>query len=129
MEVSGVRLERKALDLVPAEATLRPLRDQIIVEPLEWNPSAIIAVAGDTRKPLRGTVLAVGPGKYPKRYNADRSKTWDSKVFRPTEVKVGDVVELGGLELGGYSFPEIMWGLKRCLIATEQDVCGIVNNG
>jgi co-chaperonin GroES (HSP10) len=126
LQSSGKRLERKA-DFIPQGATIRPLRDHILVKPLEWKPSKILAIAGSERKTLRGTVVAVGPGTYHWQYNQDRSKRWQSKHFRRTEVKVGDVVELGGLENGGYSFPEVLVGTELHIIASERDVCGIVN--
>lgn len=124
IESTGVRLDRKATDYV-AQGHLRPLRDHIVVKPLEWNPSKVIEIAGNTRRPLRGEVVAVGPGCYPWIYNKDRSKRRESKIFRPTEVKVGDVVELGGLEIDGYSFPQVMVGTETFLVAREADVVGI----
>jgi co-chaperonin GroES (HSP10) len=124
VESTGVRLDRVATDIV-SHGTLRPLRDHIIVKPLPWQPSATIQIAGDKRKPLRGIVTAVGPGCYPWRYNKDRSKRWLSKQLRPTEVKVGDMVELGGLEIGGYSFQQVMIGTEMHIICREADVCGI----
>lgn len=130
LEQSGIRMGRKRTDIIPADATIRPLRDQIVVKPLDWQPSKILADLGMKivyqGKTLRGEVLAVGPGCYPKRYNRDRSKSWDSMQFRPTEVKVGDVVELGGLELRGYQFDELLWGTQAVVICREQDVTGIV---
>lgn len=124
IESTGIRLDRTATDQV--NGTLRPLRDHIVVKPLNWQPSKIIQIAGDTRKPLRGVVVAVGPGVYPWIYNKDRSKRWPSKQFRKTEVKVGDTVELGGLENGGYSFPQVIIGTELHVVAREADVCGIV---
>jgi hypothetical protein len=41
-------------------------------------------------------------------------------------VKVGDVVELGGLDIGGYRFPRCMLNGEEVLIASEKDVTGIV---
>ena len=120
---SGVRVgERRTPDLISERETIRPLRDYIILKPLEWKPSKVIEIAGDTRKPLRGIVMAVGPGCYPKRYNKDRSKTWDSKAFRKCEVKEGDTVELGGLEIRGYDFPSVLIGTEMHLICREEDV-------
>src|ERR1043166_8914231 len=109
MEVSGIRIGRKVTDLIPATENIRPLREHSVLRPLEWEPSKIVAVAY-WGKTLRGEVLAVGPGVYPKQYNRDRSKSWDSKACRPCDVKVGDVVELGGLEIHGYDFPTVRWG-------------------
>lgn len=125
LEQSGVRLGRKRLDIIPKESTIRPLRDQIVVKPLSWVPSAIIEVVY-TGKTLRGEVLAVGPGCYPKQYSKDRKKSWDSKAFLPVDVKVGDVVELGGLELRGYQFDEFLWGDQHIVICREADVTGVV---
>jgi co-chaperonin GroES (HSP10) len=130
IEQSGIRMGRKRTDVIPADCAIRPLRDHIVVKPLDWEPSKILAELGAKivyqGKTLRGEVLAVGPGCYPKRYNKDRSKSWDSTQFRPTEVKVGDVVELGGLEIRGYQFDELMWGNQRIVMCREADVTGIV---
>lgn len=127
-EGRGKRIGQETSDLIPESAKIRPLRDQIVVEPLEWRPSEIIDVAY-LGKPLRGIVKAVGPGHYPKQYDGPkgrRTKSWDSKAFLPTEVKVGDVVELGGLELGGYLFQTFLWGAKEHVICREADVTGVV---
>ena len=118
---------------VRAEDNIRPLRDQIIVEPLPVEHSTTLEVLEFT-KPLRGIVKAVGPGHYPKMYNHSdkhkRTKMWDSKHFQPTQVKVGDIVELGSLyhngRVMGYSFQEFMWGNKKHIICREADVSGIV---
>jgi co-chaperonin GroES (HSP10) len=124
IEVPGVRVGNESITSVPAEAHIRPLRDNIVIEPLDWKPSSTLEVVY-TGKPLRGRVRAIGPGRYPKLYNGPkgrRSKTWDSKSFRPTEVKVGDVVELGGLEIRGYLFATVRWGSKEVIVCSEQDI-------
>jgi co-chaperonin GroES (HSP10) len=112
--------------------TLRPLRDKIIVKPLDWEPSKIISVVRKGR-PLRGTVVAVGPGYHPKKYERDRNgnrKSYKlSKHFQRLEVKPGDVVELGGSDVFdglGYQFQEVVIGTELHLICSEQDVCGVV---
>ena len=124
----GVGLSNETLNFIPAHFKLRPLRDQLIVEPLDVVYSRHLIVYRDT-KPLRGRVKAVGPGTYPKLYDHpekhQRTKMWDSRCFRPTEVKVGDIVQLGGAELGGYSFETFFWGDTVHLHCTEKDVCGI----
>lgn len=121
-------LVHESITTVPADAEIRPLRDQIIVEPLGVVRSRVIIVF-DRSKPLRGIVKAVGPGIYPRKYDRSekhlRTKTWDSKVFRPTEVKIGDVVELGGSEIGGYAFQTFFWGDKLHLWAREEDIAVI----
>jgi len=98
----------------------------MVVKPLDWQPSKILSDLGAKiiyqGNALRGEVLAIGPGCYPWQYNKDRSKRWESKQFRPTEVKVGDIVELGGLELRGYNFDKILWDNQEVIICTEKDV-------
>jgi hypothetical protein len=125
---SGIRMGNEVLDFVPATSKLRPLRDVIVVEPLKWQPSKTLEVVYDG-KPLRGIVRAVGPGCYPKRYDGPkgkRTKSWDSTQFRPCDVKVGDIVELGGLELGGYLHQTFMWGTTECVLCREEDVAIVV---
>jgi hypothetical protein len=77
-------------------------------------------------QPVRGRVLAVGPGHFQKRYDGPkgrRTKSWDSKHFTPCDVRVGDLVDLGGLELDGYLFTRIIWGSRDCVVCREADVC------
>lgn len=127
-EDRGHRIANDLNAYVPEDCQIRPMRNNIIVEPLPWKPSSIIEVVTES-KPLRGKVLAVGPGCYEKKYNGPkgaRSKAWDSKHFTPTQVKVNDIVELGGLELKGYLFNTLLWGTKQVLICSEQDICGII---
>ncbi len=129
----GVRIGNETADIISESASIRPLRDQIVLEPLEWRPSEIIRIAYSGR-PVRGVVKAIGPGRYVLKYNdrkGKRTKSWLGKQFIPTEVKVGDIVELGGIELGtgalrGYAFQSFLWGTKEHLICSERDVTGIV---
>lgn len=116
----------------PAE-TIRPLHDFLVVEPLDVEHSLILDVIEHT-KPLRGLVKAVGPGHYPLCYDhpekSKRTKMWRSKVFQPTNVKVGDIVELGAVKIegrmAGYSFQQILWGSRMHILCREADVSGIV---
>jgi co-chaperonin GroES (HSP10) len=122
----GVRMGNELLEFVPENTNIRPLRDQIIVEPLPASESIIL----DVWKPIRGKVLAVGKGCYPIRYNGPkgkRTKSWSSKALRPCDVKVGDIVELGGKEIGGYLHCSIRWGTKEVILCREEDVAGIVS--
>lgn len=122
----GARAGGETLTSIPADAVIRPLRDWLVVEAEAHVASRLIYVP-EFGRPLKGTVLAVGPGCYPKRYDHaekhKRSKSWDSRRFRPTEVKVGDRVELGGAESGGYAFEQLWWGERLCLLCREEDVC------
>lgn len=111
--------------------TLRMLGDRLLLKPLDWDASKTI-IAIRHGRPVRGEVVAVGPGHHPvsKRTNlADGRRRIDfSKRFRPTEVKPGDVVELGGLnayEGAGYNFPQITIGTETFIIVQEQDVVGV----
>jgi hypothetical protein len=116
-------------------AAIKPMHDYIVVEPLGVEHSKILTVIEHT-KPLRGIVKAVGPGHYPLCYDhpekSKRKKMWRSKVFQPTQVKVGDVVELGAVKIEGrmvgYSFQQIYWGNTMHIMCREADVSGIVIN-
>ena len=132
----SAELSHKTVTFVPAEKKLRPLRDVIIVEPLDGNLSAIIEVINEC-KPVRGIVRAVGPGHYPAVYldhngdrlpdhrRKDRKLLTYGKHFVPTSVRVGEVVNLGGLNIGGYAFDTFYWGDVLHLICREADVAGI----
>jgi co-chaperonin GroES (HSP10) len=120
---------------IDAGLNIRPLRDHIIVEPLPVDHSKVLEVIEHT-KALRGIVKAVGPGHYPNKYDHPdkhkRTKMWKSKVFRKTEIKVGDIVELGGYGLDdrggmhkGYNFQQFVWAGKIHIACREADVVGI----
>lgn len=127
--MSGVTLSANA-EILPAGARLRLLRDRILLRPLDWIPSGIIQVIRHGR-PLRGVVEAVGPGRLYRRYKPhayDRNKRVyvETGHFIPTQVRPGDVVELGGLNAYdglGYNFPQVVIGTETFLICQEQDVC------
>ena len=125
--------DAKTPDIVAEGETLRPLRDGILLEPLDWNPSHVIDLVRFGR-PLRGIVRAVGPGAYRKRYlknsEGQRCAVRETSAFIPTEVKPGDVVELGGLNAfngEGYQFQDVMLNGKTHLLCREADVCGVAN--
>lgn len=126
----GGNLDYKDRTCIPADASIRPLRDTLFVLPLDAKMSAIIDVVHEER-PLRGIVTSVGPGLYPKRYD-HREKHRRTKMyqyqrgFRPTTVKVGDLVELGGREQGGYNFQTVYIGDTMHIICREEDVTGIL---
>jgi len=113
---------------VAPHETIRCLRDQMIVEPLDVEHSQILIVKED-KGVLRGVVKAIGPGTYPNRYDHQdkhkRTKMWKSKHFLPTSVKVGDIVELGMADGRGYSWQSFMWGSKIHIICRELDIAGV----
>lgn len=135
-QVSGLPFDAKTPNIIAAGQTLRMLRDNILLEPLDWHPSHVIELVRFGR-PLRGIVKAIGPGCYKKVWtyittpdgNRQRSSYKDTMIFQPTDVRVGDVVELGGKEAfdgEGYKFEDLMIDGKTHLLVTEKDVCGIV---
>lgn len=120
----GTRVGNELLTFVHHDEKIRCLRDQIVVEPLPIDHGTSLELVYEG-KPVRGRILAVGPGRYPIRYNGPkgkRTKSWDSKHFRPCDLQVGDIVDLGGLELGGYLFTRVIWGDKDVVICREEDV-------
>ena len=125
----GARFGGETLTMIAADEKIRPLRDSIVLQPEDVVYSKYLIVEHKT-KPLKGKVLAVGPGHYPIRYDHaekhKRTKSWSSKVFQPTQVKVGDRVELGGAEIEGYAFEGFYWGDRYCIWCTERDVAGIL---
>lgn len=136
----GVRDGHESLYAIPKAKTIRPLRDHIVIEPLPANPSKVIELVENHVKPLRGKVLAVGPGCYPWLYQEQLGGPWSksvpkgkrvaqkqSKAFRKCDVQPGDIVELGGLEIAGYLFPRLRWGDTEVVVCREEDVCVVVS--
>ncbi len=114
--------------VIQSVADVRMLGDRVLLKPLKWEPSKIIEVVRHGR-PLRGQVMAVGPGHHPLKYRAGprgpRQFMDYRKRFQRTEVKVGDIVELGGLNIfdgKGYEFTEVVVGNEVMIICTERDV-------
>jgi chaperonin GroES len=100
----------------PLEANrmnLKPLGDRIIVEVLEEEEltvSGIVLPDTAKEKPQRGTVLAVGPGRYE-----------DGKLV-PLDVATGD--EIIYSKYGG---TEVKVGLDEYLVLRESDVLAKVD--
>ena len=119
----GVSLHEENLTFIPADCILRPLRDQMIVEPLDVLQSRIL-ILPPAEKTLRARVLAIGPGHYPTQYDHRdkhrRTKMWAGMGFRKTQTKVGDIVRLEGFNRDAF-----FWGDTYCVHAREEDVCGI----
>ena len=87
---------------------MKPLADRVLIEPTpaeEKTLSGLIIPDTAKEKPLKGTAIAVGPGK----------------VDEPMTVKVGDSVIFGQ-----YSGTEIKLDGKNYLIMREADIYGIV---
>ena len=93
---------------------LQPLHDRIVVEPAaheEKSAGGIILPDTAKEKPMRGTVVATGPGK-----------TLDSGKVAPIDVKVGETVLYGK-----YSGTEVTVGGTDYVILRNDDVLGIVS--
>lgn len=123
----GAELGYKTLTRIAADAKIRCLRDQVIVEPLNHTLSAVIHVI-DERKPAQGIVKVVGPGRHHWKYDhqekGKRKKAWLSKAFTPTDVKVGDLVQIEERP-----FETFYWGDKIHMIIREGDICGVLPAG
>jgi chaperonin GroES len=92
---------------------LRPLADRLVVEPQEQEEvtaSGIVLPETAKEKPQRGTVIAVGLGRY-----------GDDKERLPMDVKEGDVVLFAK-----YAGTEVKIDDKKYLILKESDVLAIV---
>ena len=93
---------------------LRPLRDRILVKPIERRASELIQ-AIHNELPTEGIVVAVGPGKFIK----------GKRI--PLESKVGDHIKFGE---GDYlKFPEHWEGNQRYLVLQEADIACVVDQG
>jgi chaperonin GroES len=92
---------------------LKPLHDRLIVRPAEAEEktkSGIIIPDSAKEKPVKGEVLATGPGKYD-----------EAGKLTPMSVKVGDNVLYGK-----YSGTEVSLDGDDVLIMRESDVFAIV---
>jgi co-chaperonin GroES (HSP10) len=114
--------------------TLRMMGDRILVKPHDWEGESVHGEGSRLHvvrhgRAVRGVVVAVGRGHNPIKYKPNalgkKAQMDYAKRFQPTEVKVGDVVELGGLNQydgAGYSFPEVIVNGIKHLVCTERDV-------
>jgi chaperonin GroES len=92
---------------------LQPLHDRIVVEAAakeEKSAGGIILPDTAQEKPLKGTVLAVGPGK-----------RLDSGQLAPVDVKKGDTVVYGK-----YSGTEVTVDGKDYVILRVEDVLAVL---
>jgi hypothetical protein len=124
----GVRLADKSLNFVQGQ--IRPLREKLIVKPLPPHLSQTIQ-ADWNGEAVRGEVIARGPGTHPRIHEKGTQdgkpyrRVRESSAFRPCDVQVGDIVQLGGMEIGGYLWPHIQINGEDHILCSEQDVCGV----
>ncbi|OGY68034.1 MAG: co-chaperone GroES [Candidatus Harrisonbacteria bacterium RIFCSPLOWO2_02_FULL_45_10c] len=92
----------------------KPLNDRIFLEPLGeekmTKSGIVIPDTAEKEKPIKGTVVAVGPGKLDERGN---------RV--PMSVKVGDVVLFKK-----YGPDEVEVEGKKYLVGEEADILAII---
>jgi chaperonin GroES len=94
--------------MAKASVNVKPLADRVLVEPAEAETKTaggIIIPDTAKEKPMRGKIVAAGPGK----------------KDEPTTVKVGDVVLYGK-----YAGTEISIDGKEYLIMKESDIYAII---
>ena len=97
-------------------ASLKPLRDKVVVERLEAEErtaGGIVLPDSAKDKPKQGTVIAIGTGR-----------VLDNGEVKPLEVKKGDKVLFGG-----YAGSEIKVDGKEYLIMSESEILAVVENG
>ncbi|MCK5669290.1 MAG: co-chaperone GroES, partial [Gammaproteobacteria bacterium] len=88
---------------------IRPLQDRVIVKRMEEETTSaggIVLPDSATEKPIRGEVIAVGPGKI-----------LESGEKRPLDISVGDTVLFGK-----YSGTEVKLDDEELLVMREEDI-------
>lgn len=92
---------------------IRPLHDRVVVRRMEeerTTAGGIVIPDTAKEKPIRGEILAVGPGK-----------TLDNGDVRALAVKVGDIVLFGK-----YAGTEVKVGEQELVVMREDDIMGVV---
>ncbi|MCK5770584.1 co-chaperone GroES [Algiphilus sp.] len=92
---------------------LRPLHDRVVVKRLEeerTTPGGIVIPDSAAEKPIKGEVVAVGPGK----------RSDDGTVHAP-DVKVGDKVLFGK-----YSGTEVKHEGDELVVMREDDIMAVL---
>jgi chaperonin GroES len=91
-----------------AKLKIEPLSDRVVVRPSEaesQRPSGIYVAETAKEKPQKGTIVAVGPGK------------WEDGQIEPMYVQVGDTVLFAK-----YAGTEIRLDDEDVLIMSQKDV-------
>lgn len=92
---------------------IRPLADRIVVQPKDQETTTkggiVLAPSADKEKPMEGTVLAIGNGKFV-----------DGKI-QPLQVKIGDRILFGK-----YAGTSIKLDEAEILVMREEDVMGVL---
>lgn len=98
-----------------ASKKVRPLSDRVVVAPRGAEKKTaggiVIPDSADKDKPIEGTVIAIGTGKY-----------IDGKL-QPLQVKVGDTVLFGK-----YAGTSIKLDENDLLVMREEDIMGVLED-
>ncbi len=92
---------------------IRPLHDRVVVRRIEeerTSAGGIVIPDSATEKPMRGEILAFGPGK-----------ALENGDIRPLAVKVGDIVLFGK-----YSGTEVKVDGQELVVMREDDIMGVI---
>tara|TARA_B100000029_G_C17438743_1_gene910678 strand:- start:59 stop:352 length:294 start_codon:yes stop_codon:yes gene_type:complete len=95
---------------------LRPLGERVLVRRIEADSktkSGIIIPDTNQEKPLKGKVVAIGPGK----------RHESGKVFPVLDIKIGDIVLFGK-----YSGTEVKIDGETLLLMNSDDLLGIIED-
>ncbi|HVW71661.1 MAG TPA: co-chaperone GroES [Candidatus Paceibacterota bacterium] len=92
---------------------IKPLADRVVVRPMEKEEKTasgiIIPDTANKEKPAKGTVVAVGPGRYE-----------DGKLV-PMTLKVGDKVLFSK-----YGYDEVKIDTENYFVLTESSVLAVI---
>ena len=100
-----------------ATVPVNPLSDRVVVKPADKNEEKqlasgiIIPETVDKERPSKGTVVAVGPGRY------------DDGVLVPMTVKVGDTVLFSK-----YGYDEVKIDGEEYFILSESSILATLTN-
>jgi len=124
----GVAMTDENITFIPADCKLKPMRDQLIIQPMDVLHSRVLIVPPHRSTLVRGKVIAAGPGHYPNRYDGPkgkRTKMMAGTIYVPNPVKSGDIVHLDGRQTGKSAFDAFYWGDKYCIHARTEDVAAV----
>lgn len=96
-----------------SKSKIRPLADRVVVEPSEIETKTaggiVIPDTADKDKPIRGTVIAIGNGRY------------IDGTIQPLQVKIGEKVLFGK-----YAGTNVKLADKEYLVMREEDIMGVI---
>ena len=102
-------------DTLSISQTLQPLGDRVVVKPVSKEEKVstfgiIIPESSDKERPAKGTIVAVGPGKY------------EDGALQPMNVKVGQIVLFSK-----YGYDEVKIEGDEYLILAESSILAVIS--